>query len=494
MSRNFSFKPQLASMARRSYHRGMRLLRKVLSDQQAQQVVLLCDRIKHRWFRELYTAPMLVMPKALSCSTVVPEWIIAEMKSLAEIEPAIYPTSEVLAKFHTWEPPEDLYAARVYQGMLDDLVVYAPDVVFLLPHMMRGGSDLGTLHHVRECVARGCRVTVVLTRDVVSPWVDRFPAAVRIVEFGQVTRLLSESDRQLVLLRLLLQSSAQTIHLINSYLGWQVFEKFGKPLRSSGKHLFASVYCDDLDRYGIRCGYAVEFLPKVWMHLNGVFSDNMTFIQSLKQRDGLPSELMHCLYFPAPSRNISKPSQGEKVLWASRLTAQKRPELLLEIARRMPDVVFDVYGELDERGDDVVLRSLKGLPNVNYHGRYDDFSLVASNGGYALFLYTSAYDGLPNVLLEATAAGLPVVAPRIGGVGELIDSDTGFLLEPQAKELAFVESIREVLSNSEEAARRVLLAQARLRSQHSQEAFAQRLCELPDYWPEARLEQLCPVQ
>lgn len=66
------------------------------------------------------------------------------------------------------------------------------------------------------------------------------------------------------------------------------------------------------------------------------------------------------------------------------------------------------------------------------------------------------------------------VAPRVGGVGELIDNDTGFLLEPQAKELAFVESIRKVLSNPQEAAVRARQALARLKEQHSPEAFARR--------------------
>ncbi|WP_324263345.1 hypothetical protein, partial [Pseudomonas aeruginosa] len=39
--------------------------------------------------------------------------------------------------------------------------------------------DLGILHHVRLCAEMGVKVTVVVTRDVVSPWLNRLPAEVR---------------------------------------------------------------------------------------------------------------------------------------------------------------------------------------------------------------------------------------------------------------------------------------------------------------------------
>lgn len=487
MGRSMEFKRWLTRVARRNYYRGIRFLRNYLTEQQMQHFVLLCDRLKYRWFPELYPSISSAALGALHNPAKVPDWIIDEMRALAHIEPAIYPTPEVLAKFHTWSSPEDTYAAHLYQDMLDDFVTFEPDIIFLAPHMMRGGSDLGTLHHVQLCVARGLRVTVVLTRDVVSPWSHRFPQQVRVVEFGQLSRQASDDDRRLVLLRLLLQSPATTLHLINSHLGWQLFESFGKPLRSSGKRLFASLYCDDLDRYGVRCGYATEFLPKVWKHLDGVISDNTAFIDALRWRDGMPSELMHTVYFPVCIEVRRTSTVGRKVLWASRLVSQKRPSLLLEIARRMPDVQFEVYGESDADDCGVVER-LGQLPNVCLHGRYDDFSKIAADDDYALFLYTSAYDGLPNVLLEATASGLPVVAAVVGGIGELIDSSRGFPLEPEAGALAFVEVIRHVLTNPDEASEKVKHAQALLVARHGYQAFLQQMEQLPGYWPCPRRE------
>lgn len=61
---------------------------------------------------------------------------------------------------------------------------------------------------------------------------------------------------------------------------------------------------------------------------------------------------------------------------------------------------------------------------------------------------TSDYEGTPNVLLEAMASGLPVVASQVGGVPEIVrHGQTGFLFEPNNLE-GFAAALAELAKNS----------------------------------------------
>jgi glycosyltransferase involved in cell wall biosynthesis len=61
--------------------------------------------------------------------------------------------------------------------------------------------------------------------------------------------------------------------------------------------------------------------------------------------------------------------------------------------------------------------------------RRDVPELMSAGDGYVL---SSAWEGMPVVLLEAGAAGMPIVATAVGGNGEVVlDGRTGFVVPPQ---------------------------------------------------------------
>ena len=57
---------------------------------------------------------------------------------------------------------------------------------------------------------------------------------------------------------------------------------------------------------------------------------------------------------------------GRRVLWAGRLTIQKRPDLLIGAARALPDVAFDVYGYAYNHHDKKYEKELAGFPMSVY--------------------------------------------------------------------------------------------------------------------------------
>jgi glycosyltransferase involved in cell wall biosynthesis len=73
--------------------------------------------------------------------------------------------------------------------------------------------------------------------------------------------------------------------------------------------------------------------------------------------------------------------------------------------------------------------------------------------GADAFAIASRWEGLPLALLEAQAAGLPVVAAAAGGVAEAIREGTTGLLVPREEPLVLAQAMRRVMDDPELARR-----------------------------------------
>ncbi len=98
-----------------------------------------------------------------------------------------------------------------------------------------------------------------------------------------------------------------------------------------------------------------------------------------------------------------------------------------EVRSREPQAVLVIVGQGSLQGEAEALAHELGLRNaVRFLGARDDVPAVMSAGdGYVM---SSAWEGMPMVLLEAAAAGLPIVATAVGGNGEVVRAgESGFL-------------------------------------------------------------------
>jgi glycosyltransferase involved in cell wall biosynthesis len=69
-------------------------------------------------------------------------------------------------------------------------------------------------------------------------------------------------------------------------------------------------------------------------------------------------------------------------------------------------------------------------------------------------------DGIPVVLMEAMALGVPVVSTRFAGIPELIETDQNGLLVPPGDPTALAEAVSSLLSSPEDARQKALAARA----------------------------------
>jgi glycosyltransferase involved in cell wall biosynthesis len=140
--------------------------------------------------------------------------------------------------------------------------------------------------------------------------------------------------------------------------------------------------------------------------------------------------------------------RGRRLLFVGRLAPEKGCLLLLEAVAQLSDVTLDVVGDGPSRAALRERAAALGIADrVVFHGYMDEAGVRQRLAETDVFVMTSFAEGVPVVLMEALAAGVPAVATRIAGIPELIeDGVTGFLVPP-AEPTATAEMVRRLLDN-----------------------------------------------
>ncbi|HEY2249668.1 MAG TPA: GT4 family glycosyltransferase PelF, partial [Planctomycetaceae bacterium] len=148
---------------------------------------------------------------------------------------------------------------------------------------------------------------------------------------------------------------------------------------------------------------------------------------------------------------LACPTKDQRTLLrAVRLVVDREPAFMLDIVGDGPDRAM-----LEAMCDELDLRS-----NVNFLGfRHDLHELLPQAD---LFVLSSVTEGLPMTLLEAMAAGLPIVSTDVGGIPELVDHEqTGLLVAPQNPE-AMASAIIELMNERQRAVQMGTLGRQRV--------------------------------
>jgi glycosyltransferase involved in cell wall biosynthesis len=146
-----------------------------------------------------------------------------------------------------------------------------------------------------------------------------------------------------------------------------------------------------------------------------------------------------------------------------------------QVHKAHPDSVLLLVGRGALQGEAEALVLALGLAtSVRFLGpRHDVPELMSAADGYVL---SSAWEGMPVVLLEAAAAGLPIVATSVGGNREVVrDRESGYLVPPQDPD-ALGLAMRRLMGMSE-AQRRSMGHQGR---EHVQANYG--LSRVVDRW------------
>lgn len=141
------------------------------------------------------------------------------------------------------------------------------------------------------------------------------------------------------------------------------------------------------------------------------------------------------------SQDLGKPI----ILAVARLHEQKGLGYLIEAAKDVPEAIFAIVGDGPER---FALEQRVGTLGLRERVFFFGFRSDTPNwlGACTAFVLPSLYEGFPIALLEAMAAGKPVIATAIPGNDEVVIPGVTGLLIPPKDPGALAEAIRRVLA------------------------------------------------
>ena len=149
------------------------------------------------------------------------------------------------------------------------------------------------------------------------------------------------------------------------------------------------------------------------------------------------------LWPPAVDSSLFKPEQGSAemrnrlsaghpeaplLITVSRLAPEKNVAFLAGVMRQVPQARLAVVGDGPQRQE--LERTFQGT-NTTFVGYLKGQELATAYASSDAFVYASETETMGNVILEAMASGLGVVAPRAGGIPSLVnEGESGLLFEP----------------------------------------------------------------
>ncbi len=190
---------------------------------------------------------------------------------------------------------------------------------------------------------------------------------------------------------------------------------------------------EDTIKYLIRFGFRI--LKK---SLNFLVINKEMYRDLLKL--GIAEDRIHLIYNFIDDEffkiNNLNSKDSPSLVFCGRFVQAKRLDILIEafgvVQKKIPNARLILVGDGAERSKlNNIVQSLNLSPYVKITGYVKNSQVADFLSKASIFISSSSFEGTPNTLLEAMAAGLPIVATKVGGIPDIItDGENGLLVQP----------------------------------------------------------------
>ncbi len=423
-----------------------------------------------------YTSPRKAKRK-------MPKFVYEAWMAMNHIDSQLYPYEHLVKNVSYYSAEDQVVVGECY-CKIAQRVTKKPDYIFIVPWVVRGGADKVLFNYIKAMkeIRPEWNFMVISTLEANNRWAKNLPEDVDYVDFGKYAAGLPPEAKDKLFTLMIVQTQCKNLHLINSEYGYEWARKH-KELLGAEYNLSVSLFAYEyILGSNMKAVYSYDdpALFEIYDVVKNVFTDNEAIVKYTMEHNGFNESKFKVQYQPIDDELIPvKQDLHEKkkinLLWASRVVPVKLPEVVAEIGRKLgAGVTLHIYGEI---GDGVDKNIFDEIPNIKYHGAYDGFKALPCEK-MDVFLYTSLSDGVPNVILEAAAAGLPIIASDDGGVGEFIkNKKTGILIKNKTNADEYMKAIKWSAKNMGEMRKYAESAQRLLKKQHSWKTFVEKVKE-----------------
>src|SRR5208282_831224 len=169
-----------------------------------------------------------------------------------------------------------------------------------------------------------------------------------------------------------------------------------------------------------------------------VFGNSRYVAQTVQDRFGVETGTIHSginreLFYPPTE--VCRHEDGSKltVLYAGTFQARKRVHVVIREAANSPSVEFRLVGKGEEEEKCRSLANELGCRNITFVGHLSQPGLAEEMRKADVFLFPSVLEGHPQVLGQAAACGLPVVAVEKYWPDYVVHGETGYLVKSEGE-------------------------------------------------------------
>jgi len=375
--------------------------------------------------------------------------------SLNLLEPLIRFDNHLLTQLQLYQYTHEHALASTYMKFCERYKDEGFTDVIFVPWINKGGADLAMVDLVTSLSDADKKVLVFTTAGVESlcaNLINNIPGATLIQSQDDIFKYLDHTNIKLFFLRLVQNWSIETMTIMNSAIGFELVERYGKAIKDTGCKVIAHNYA-----FPTQDEFLVDAFPS--------FTASLEYYDTVVVDSQIHRKEISGLYGLAADRVVNVPliidtrikektgAPTKRILFANRIAREKQPNIAIETAALLEKegISLDIYGTVDQQYADRInfTSSVEETSNVEFKGLFES-SLKLNFSDYDICFMPSLYEGTPRIVLEAIKAGLFIVCTDVGGMPEVVTSKySGSVLPVNATAQEFAGAIRRYYANKE---------------------------------------------